>query len=190
MKLVLGLGNPGRKYERTRHNVGFDVVDAIAKVRSLPVPREKFRSLVQELTLNGQRVILLKPLTFMNLSGSVALAARDFYRVGNEDILVVCDDLNLPIAKLRMRLEGSAGGQKGLANIINRLGTEQIPRLRIGIGTPPGHWDPADYVLGKLGNDDKTEIDEAVGRAANAVLDWVEQGTEYCMNKYNGPPRP
>ena len=105
----------------------------------------------------------------------------------DQDLLVVCDDLNLAAAKLRIRSQGSAGGQKGLANIINRLGTEQIPRLRIGIGAPPDNWNAADYVLARLAAEEKAEIDEAVATAAKAVLDWVRQGTAYCMNKYNGP---
>ena len=190
MKLVLGLGNPSLKYERTRHNVGFEVIETIATKHSLPAPREKFRSLIREMSLGDQRVLLLKPLTFMNLSGAAALAARDFFHVDNEDILIVCDDLNLPVSRLRIRPDGTAGGQKGLADIIKRLGTEQIPRLRIGIGAPPENWDAADYVLGRFQKDEKPEMDEAVARAADAVHDWVRQGTEYCMNQYNAPTKP
>jgi len=188
MKLVLGLGNPGRRYEGTRHNVGFDVIVALASRYQLRAPREKHRSLVQSWGIGDDGALLMRPLTFMNLSGLAALSARDFFRTRAEEILVVCDDLNLPLGRLRMRSDGSAGGQKGLADIIRRLGSDQIPRLRIGIGTPPERWDSADYVLGRFDKQEKAEMELAVERASQTVTDWVKHGTEYCMNRYNQWP--
>jgi len=147
MKLVVGLGNPGRKYEGTRHNVGFDCLAKLAgRLPAAPV-KQKFQGELIEAEIGGERVLLLCPLTYMNLSGGSVLAARDFYKIKENDILVVCDDFHLPLAKLRFRAKGSAGGQKGLADILRRLGTENIARLRIGIGEPPPQWNVADYVL-------------------------------------------
>jgi len=129
--------------------------------------------------------LLLCPHTYMNLSGASVLLARDFYKIENEDLIVVCDDFNLPLAKLRFRAKGSSGGQKGLADVIRRLGTEAFPRMRIGIGPPPHEWDVADYVLSKFKKEDKQEIDSLISTAVMALGDWVEQSVDYCMNRYN-----
>ncbi len=185
MKLVVGLGNPGRKYEGTRHNVGFAVVGELAKRHAVGRPKEKFHGEVVEAELGGQKLLLLGPLCYMNLSGKSVLAARDYYSLANEDLLVVCDDLNLPLAKLRFRPGGSAGGHKGLLDIIAKLGTDEFPRLRIGIGAPPDHWDAADFVLGRFTEMEKPEMAQATASAADAVADWVVQGMALCMNRYN-----
>src|SRR5262245_60032113 len=145
MKLIVGLGNPGAQYNQTRHNVGFEVAARLAKQFGTSPPRGRFQGETVEATIAGQKVLLLTPLTFMNLSGASVLAARDFYKIEHPDILIVCDDFNLPLAKLRLRVKGTAGGQNGLANILERLGTEEIPRLRIGIGTLPPGRDAAGY---------------------------------------------
>lgn len=185
MKLIVGLGNPGKKYEGTRHNIGFEVVFAVAKRWSATERRAKFEGEWSEATIGGTRVGLLWPLTYMNLSGASVLAARDFFKVSADDLLVVCDDLSLPLGKLRFRAKGSAGGQKGLDDILRRLGSDQIPRLRIGIDpTPPG-WDAADYVLGKFTRDERVKVDEALDRATTAIDDWVKHGVAHCMNRYN-----
>jgi PTH1 family peptidyl-tRNA hydrolase len=186
MKLIVGLGNPGEQYRGTRHNVGFEVVGLLAKdFAAGGVPRARFQGEVLEATIRGHKSLLLTPLTYMNLSGDSVLAARDFYKIEHQDILIVCDDFNLPLAKLRMRASGTAGGQKGLEDIIRRLGTNEIPRLRIGIGQPPPGRDVAGYVLSRFTKDEQAEMQAATQRAAQAVADWVEHGIGYCMNTYN-----
>jgi PTH1 family peptidyl-tRNA hydrolase len=185
MKLVVGLGNPGRKYQGTRHNLGFAVLAELAKRLAVGRPKEKFHAELVEAELAGEKLVLLGPLTYMNNSGTSVVAARDYFTLANEDLLVVGDDLNLPLAKLRFRPGGSAGGHKGLADIIARLGTDEFPRLRIGVGSPPAQWDPTDFVLGHFTDEEKPEIARAVGSAADAVADWARQGIEFCMNRYN-----
>lgn len=185
MKLIVGLGNPGAKYQGTRHNVGFVVLAELAKQFSTSAPRAKFQGETSEGLIGSERVLLLTPLTFMNLSGASVLAARDFYKIETEDLLVICDDFNLPLAKLRFRGKGTSGGQKGLEDIIRRLGTDEFPRLRIGIGAPPPGRDVAGYVLSKFTNDEQPEIQAAITRATAAVATWVQQGVEHCMNQYN-----
>jgi len=185
VKLVVGLGNPGRKYEGTRHNVGFSVLDEVARRGKAGGPKSKFQAEVTELEYAGQKALLLWPHTYMNLSGASVLAARDFYKIESEDLLVVCDDFNLPLAKLRFRSEGSAGGQKGLADVIERLGTEQIPRLRIGVGPVPANWDPADFVLSRFIKQEQDLIEPVLTRAAEGVEDWLVHRIQDCMNKYN-----
>lgn len=185
MKLVVGLGNPGRKYHGTRHNVGFAVLAELA--RSLPTdrPRSKFQGELVEADLSGEKLLLLSPVTYMNRSGASVQAARDFFKLPNEAVLVICDDLNLPLAKLRFRARGSAGGQKGLADVIRKLGTDEFSRLRIGIGSPPEGWDATDYVLGRFNAEEKPEIERTVCEAAQAVTVWAREGIEHCMNQYN-----
>jgi PTH1 family peptidyl-tRNA hydrolase len=185
MKLIAGLGNPGRRYEGTRHNAGFAVVAEVARRWGAGRPKECFQGEALDVQCQGQKVLLLCPLTYMNHSGASVLAARDFYKLGNEDLLVVCDDLNLPVAKLRFRAQGSSGGQKGLADVIRRLGTEEFARLRIGIGAPPAGWDPVDYVLARFAPEELPAMEEAAKQAADAVGDWVREGIEFCMNRYN-----
>lgn len=188
MKLVVGLGNPGRKYEKTRHNVGFDVLDVIASRFMAAAPSVKFEGKLTEVSLGGIRTLLLWPQTFMNLSGTSLGKAKEFYRIADEDLLVVCDDFNLNLERLRFRAGGSSGGQKGLADIVRRLGTEEFSRLRIGVGPVPTSWDAADFVLGKFSKDEGPRIEMAIDRAADAVADWVASGTAFCMNRYNSSP--
>lgn len=185
MKLIVGLGNPGRKYQGTRHNVGFEVIQQLTRSEGERKFRNQFDSEMCTIGIRGQQVWLQMPQTFMNLSGSAVLAARDFYRVEHRDLLIVCDDFSLPLAQLRFRPSGSAGGQKGLNDILRRLGTGEIPRLRIGIGTPPPQWDKADYVLSRFSDQEHELIRDCIIQAANAVRDWVEHGIEFCMNRYN-----
>jgi len=185
MKLVVGLGNPGRRYEGTRHNVGYAVLRELARRFGSGTPKAKFHGEVMEAELAGHKALLLSPLTFMNNSGLSVQEAKGFYKVADEDLLVVCDDLNLPVARLRFRAKGSAGGQKGMEDIIRRLGSEEFARLRVGIGAPPEGWDWADYVLSKFSKEEIPEIEEVVGRAADAVALWAREGIEFCMNQYN-----
>jgi PTH1 family peptidyl-tRNA hydrolase len=187
MKLVVGLGNPGRKYQNTRHNVGYEVLVRVAGRHGAGPVTSRFEGeLVDFVGSDGEKVLLLSPLTYMNRSGQSVRAAVDFYKLPLSDLLVVCDDFSLPLARLRFRARGSAGGQKGLADIIRRVGSDQFARLRVGIGLPPPEWDPADYVLGRFSLQEREVIDEAQQRAACGVDDWLQHGTEYCMNKYNG----
>ena len=148
-------------------------------------PKARFHGEVVEADLSGQKALLLSPTTFMNLSGTSVQEAKSFYKLPNEDLLVLCDDLNLPVGKLRFRSRGSSGGQKGLEDIIRRLGTEEFSRLRIGIGAAPEGWDWADYVLSKFTPDELPVIEQAVGLAADAVAVWAREGIEFCMNQYN-----
>ena len=185
MKLIVGLGNPGRKYQGTRHNIGFEVVFEVAARNGVGNFRRKFKGEINELRLGETPALLLLPTTYMNLSGSSVLAARDFYQVPTDDVLVVCDDYNLSLAQLRFRARGSAGGQKGLADILRRLSTDEVPRLRFGVGAAPPHWDVADYVLSKFRKEEIDDVATAVKRAAQGVEDWIRCGTEYCMNNYN-----
>ena len=188
MKLVVGLGNPGRRYEGTRHNVGFLVVGELAKKGSrLPAgSKERFQGETADADLEGEKALLLTPTTYMNLSGASVLAARDFYKIPQEDLIVVCDDLNLPLAKLRVRADGSAGGQKGLEDIIRRLGTDEFTRLRIGIGAPPDGWTWPDFVLSKFTKEEIPAMEQAIARAVEAIVVWAREGVQTCMNRYNG----
>ncbi len=186
MKLVVGLGNPGRRYEGTRHNVGYIVVGELAKKYFASGPRNRFQGETAEADLDGEKTLLLTPTTYMNLSGASVLAARDFYKIPQEDLLVVCDDLNLPLAKLRVRAAGSAGGQKGLEDIIRRLGTDKFTRLRIGIGAPPDGWSWPDFVLSKFTKEEIPAMEQAVARAIEAIVVWTREGVQTCMDRYNG----
>jgi PTH1 family peptidyl-tRNA hydrolase len=185
MKLIVGLGNPGRKYQQTRHNVGFEVVDLLSRRYDLGRAKKKFKGKLNEAAIGGQNVLLLKPETFMNLSGSSVQLVRDFFQISNDDLLVVCDDFNLPLGQLRFRRGGSAGGQKGLSDILRLAGANDISRLRIGIGNPPAGWDVADYVLSQFRSDETQLISQAISKAVNGVADWVENDIGYCMNRYN-----
>lgn len=185
MKLVVGLGNPGRKYQATRHNVGFEVLARLARQHGKGTPKASFQGEVVDSDLAGERVLLLCPHTFMNKSGSSVVLARDFYKLNHEDLLVVCDDFNLPLAKLRFRARGSAGGQKGLEDIRRALGTDEFPRLRIGIGPVPTSWDAADFVLGKFSKEEREQIDVTIAEASDAVQAWATKGLSHCMNAYN-----
>ncbi len=185
MRLVVGLGNPGRKYSGTRHNVGFEVVAEVARRLGTEKPRARFDGEVAETRIAGEKLVLLCPATYMNRSGASVLAARDFYKLADDEILIVCDDINLPLAKLRIRVKGSSGGQKGLADVIRRLGTEELSRLRIGIGSPPEGWDAADYVLGRFTREEQAEVEPAIHRAADAAVVWAREGIDTCMNQFN-----
>jgi peptidyl-tRNA hydrolase, PTH1 family len=185
-KLVVGLGNPGSKYQATRHNIGFEVVDRLAQGGSGVTFARKFDGLIAETEIDFHRVLLLKPETFMNLSGRSVGQVMRFYQLGLADLLVVCDDLNLPLGKLRIRGGGSDGGQKGLRDISAQLGTDDYARLRLGIGQR-GEMDAADFVLSRFRSSERPPIDDALILAAQAVAVWVTQGLPAAMNRFNGP---
>lgn len=185
--LVVGLGNPGDQYEHTRHNVGFAVADELAERCRVPLQRLKFRALTNTVTLGGQKVLLMKPVTYMNLSGEAVREAAAFYKVPPEHILVLSDEVALPPGKLRVRTGGSAGGHNGLKNIIAHLGSDQFPRIRLGVGQKPHpDYDMADWVLGKPQGEDKKAVEAAVVRAADAVECLLAKGPEEAMNRFNG----
>jgi len=189
LKLVVGLGNPGPKYHGTRHNIGFDLVDRLAAGAGVDVFSRKFEGLIAEVEIDFRRVLLLKPDTFMNLSGrSVGQAVR-FHKLDLADVLVVCDDLNLPVGKLRFRKGGSDGGQKGLRDIAAHLGTQEFPRLRIGIGEPE-EGQAVDYVLGRFRGAERARIADSLILAQQAVAVWASQGADAAMNRFNGSAAP
>ena len=184
--LIVGLGNPGNQYENTRHNIGFMVLDALADKLDIPVQRLKFKALTNTAVLGGQKILLVKPVTYMNLSGEAVRPAADFYKVPADHILVISDDTALPPGKLRIRKNGSAGGHNGLKSIIQQLGTDQFPRIRVGVGEKPHpDYDMADWVLGKFQGEDKKAIDAAVKRACDAVECILSQGLDKGMNRFN-----
>jgi len=185
VKLLVGLGNPGRSYEGTRHNVGFDVLNILANRAGSPLRRARFQGETAQVTLRNCPALLLWPLTWMNLSGSSVLAARDFYKIDDCDILVLCDDFQLPNDTIRLRPSGSGGGQNGLADVLARLGGTSIPRLRIGIGPLPAGWKSADFVLGKFSRQEREAIAPLLERAADAAEEWVATGIQAAMNRYN-----
>lgn len=185
--LLIGLGNPGDKYENTRHNAGYMVVDEIGNRKNLPIQKLKYKALTNTTELGGQKVLVMKPVTYMNLSGEAVRQAADFYKIPAERILVISDDTALAIGKLRIRKNGSAGGHNGLKSIIQQLGTDQFPRLRVGVGEKPHpDYDLADWVLGHFTGQDKKDMDASVSRAADAVECLLSQGLDRAMNRYNG----
>ena len=185
--LLVGLGNPGTQYENTRHNVGFLVADELAERQNAPIQRLKFKALTNLLTISGEKVLVMKPVTYMNLSGEAVRQAVDFYKIPPERVLVVSDDTALAVGRLRIRKGGSAGGHNGLKNIIQHLGTDQFPRVRVGVGEKPHpDYDMADWVLGKFQGEDKKVIDWAVKRAADAVECLLKEGPDRAMNRFNG----
>jgi PTH1 family peptidyl-tRNA hydrolase len=184
MKMVVGLGNPGRRYEGTRHNVGFAVVDTLAEGPAASRFQSRFQADVAETTEGEHKVLLVKPETFMNLSGRCVRQAVDFYQLPLEDLLIVCDDINLPLGKLRFRARGTHGGHNGLRDIQNHLGTTAYSRLRVGVGAPPEEG-VVDYVLGRFRPSERPVIEEALATAVQAVLFWLEHGIEKSMNQYN-----
>jgi PTH1 family peptidyl-tRNA hydrolase len=186
MKLVVGLGNPGAKYRNTRHNVGYLVLAEIAARFPGSSPRAKFHGDMFDVRdATGETVLFLAPATYMNRSGLSVGEAANFYKIPADDILIVCDDLNLPIHKLRFRAEGSSGGQKGLADILRVLGTNKVPRLRVGIGQPPGQMDAVDYVLMNFTEKELPELAVTLKQAADAVQCWIAKGIGEAMNKFN-----
>lgn len=185
--LLVGLGNPGTQYENTRHNVGFLVADELAERQNAPIQRLKFKALTNLLTISGEKVLVMKPVTYMNLSGEAVRQAVDFYKIPPERVLVVSDDTALAVGRLRIRKGGSAGGHNGLKNIIQHLGTDQFPRVRVGVGEKPHpDYDMADWVLGKFQGEDKKAIDQAVKRAADAVECILAEGIDRGMSRFNG----
>ena len=184
MKCIVGLGNPGKMYEKTRHNVGFRVIDELIKRDNLKT-QNKFKSEIVQTTLNNVPVILVKPQTFMNLSGEAVRLVMDFYKINPKDILIIYDDLDLPVGKFRLREKGSAGGHNGIKDIIARTGTQDFLRVKIGVGEKPSGWDLADHVLGRMNKKEREDAEESFQEAVCAVELLVTGQTDKAMNDYN-----
>lgn len=184
MKLIVGLGNPGKEYEGTRHNSGFRVLDAFADMADVDFSREDFKGVYAKFKLDDEEIILFKPMTYMNLSGTAVQEIVHYFKIKTEDILVIFDDMAIKPGDLRLRMNGSSGGQKGMQNIIENLGTDQIKRIRVGIGEP--QYNAIDYVLGKPTGEQKQLIDSAIERASLAIREYLNHDFASAMSKYNG----
>lgn len=184
--LIAGLGNPGSKYENTRHNVGYRAIERLAHKHGLMFSKTESKAQIATGMIAGRRVLLAKPLTFMNISGNSVVPLAHFYKVEPDHLIVLCDDLDIPPGTLRIRKEGSSGGQNGLKHILERIGTQAVPRIRIGIGRPPGRMDPSDYVLSSWKGDEALLADEMIERAVNAVEIWMTEGIDMAMSRCNG----
>ena len=186
MYLIVGLGNPGKQYEHTRHNVGFDTIDILAERYGIRIDTKKQKALCGKGVIEGKRVILAKPQTFMNLSGESVRTLIDFYKIDEtEELIVIYDDISLEPGKIRIRKKGSAGGHNGIKNIIAQLGTQNFQRVKVGVGEKPKGWDLADYVLGHFSKEDRGLVDDALKRVAGAVELMVQGEVDQAMNQFN-----
>jgi len=185
MKCIIGLGNPGPKYEKTRHNVGFMVIDELLERHNWKLNKEKYKGSHTVERLNGEKLVLLKPLTFMNLSGDAVKPLMDYYNLSPEDIVVIYDDLDLPPGKIRLRQKGGHGGHNGMRSIIDHLGTKDFPRIRIGVGRPTGSKSVSDHVLSPFSKEESQDVTDSVKKAADACEDWLEDTFLGVMNEYN-----
>jgi len=185
LSVVIGLGNPGPRYENTRHNVGFDTVDLLSKKHNIYVTKVKHKALIGDGNIGGHRVLLVKPQTFMNLSGESVREIIEWYKVPVENIIIIYDDIDLPVGKIRIRPKGSAGTHNGMRSVIYQIQSEDFPRIRIGIDKPPQNWDLADFVLSKFSTDERKSVEEAIANAAEAVEVILNSGIDKAMNRYN-----
>ncbi len=185
MKLIVGLGNPGSRYEKTRHNIGFEVIDELALRNGVKLNESKFNGLYANIHKNGEKAILLKPLTYMNLSGESIRPMADYYKIPVENILIIYDDLDLPVGKIRLRQKGSAGGHNGIKSTIQHLGTPEFNRIRIGINRPPEGMKVPDYVLGRFSGDEWDHMQSVIQISADACEDWMEKSFPEVMNRFN-----
>jgi len=183
--MIVGLGNPGREYRDTRHNIGFMVIDRLAEKFAIKMSRVQNKAITGNGNWQGARIILVKPQTFMNLSGQAVTSLVRFYKIQNENLIVAHDDVDLPFGTIRMRPGGGSAGQKGIASIINLMGTQEFARLRMGVGRPPGRMDAAAYVLQSFTEKDKEILDPFLDRAVEAVDCFIQSGLETAMNRYN-----
>ncbi len=186
-KLIIGIGNPGKKHYNNRHNVGFMILDLLANELGFEFTRRQFKALVTDGSFNGSKLILAKPQTFMNHSGRSVGSLTRFYRIPYSDMLVVYDDLDLPPGTMQLRPAGGSAGHNGMRSIFDNLGTQAFPRLRIGIGRPPGRMDPADYVLQDFNSDDQPLLEIALKRAVDCVRLYIHEGIQAAMTKFNSP---
>ena len=186
MYIIAGLGNPTKEYDNTRHNIGFAAIDALADKYGISVSDVKNKALMGKGVINGNKVMLLKPLTYMNLSGEAIRAAVDYYKIDEKsELIVIYDDISLDVGQLRIRKKGSAGGHNGIKNIIAMTGTQNFMRIKVGVGEKPKGWDLADYVLGRFSTEDRAKVEEAIGHAMDAAVLMMQGEVDKAMNDYN-----
>ena len=185
MYVIEGLGNPDKKYEMTRHNMGFRIIDALAGRHGISLTEQKHKGLIGKGVINGEKVILVKPLTYMNLSGECIRPVCDYYKVDAKDCIVAFDDISLDPGRIRIRKKGSAGGHNGIKSIIAHLGTDAFPRLKFGVGDKPKQMDLADYVLGRFNREDEVIVSDGINKACEAIECMISDGYDAAMNKYN-----
>ncbi|MBM4765311.1 aminoacyl-tRNA hydrolase [Bacillus sp. B15-48] len=185
MKLIVGLGNPGKQYEKTRHNIGFEVIDVLSERFEIPLSQAKFKGIFGAGFVKGEKVILLKPLTYMNLSGEAVGAVMNYYDIELKNLLVIYDELDLPTGRIRLRQKGSAGGHNGMKSIISHTGSQEFKRIRVGISRPQNGMSISDYVLGRFSQEEQLDMQEAVKNAADACESWFDMSFLQVMNKYN-----
>ena len=186
MYLIAGLGNPGKQYEATRHNMGFDTIDCLVETHNVPQGGVKFNAMYGKGIIGGEKAILMKPLSYMNLSGGPIQEMSGYFKIDPEtELIVIYDDIDLEPGQLRIRKQGSAGGHNGIKDIIRQLGTEKFLRIKVGVGAKPKGWDLADHVLGRFSTEDRKLVDEAIEKAAKAVDIMISQGVDAAMNEYN-----
>lgn len=185
MYLIIGLGNPEEEYSKTRHNMGFNTINNLAKKYNIEINKNKFQGLYETATIEGQKVVLIKPQTYMNLSGNCVKEFVDFYKIENENILVIYDDMDIEPGTIKIRKKGSAGGHNGMKSIIRMLGTEEFSRIRIGIGRPEHNGDEINYVIGAIPDEEIPKLDEGTEKAKEAVIEILRNGIDSAMNKFN-----
>lgn len=185
MYLIIGLGNPEEEYSKTRHNMGFNTINKLAKKYNIEINKNKFQGLYETATIEGQKVVLIKPQTYMNLSGNCVKEFVDFYKIENENILVIYDDMDIEPGTIKIRKKGSAGGHNGMKSIIRMLGTEEFSRIRIGIGRPEHNGDEINYVIGAIPDEEIPKLEEGTEKAKEAVIEILRNGIDSAMNKFN-----
>ena len=185
LSVIIGLGNPGPRYENTRHNVGFDTIDRLSKKHNIAITKIKHKAIIGDGNIEGRRVLLVKPQTFMNLSGESVREIVEWYKVPVKNIIIIYDDIDLPVGKIRIRPKGSAGTHNGMRSVIYQIQSEDFPRIRIGVNKPPQGWDLADFVLSKFSADERKDVEDAIENAADAVEVILKSGIDKAMNRYN-----
>lgn len=185
MYLIIGLGNPEEEYSKTRHNIGFNTINKLAQKYNIKITKTKYEGLYETTTIEGKKVILIKPQTYMNLSGNCVKQFVDFYKVEKENILVIYDDMDIETGTIKIRKKGSAGGHNGMKSIIQMLGTEEFPRIRIGIGRPEHNGDEINYVIGTIPKEEIPKLEEGTEKAKEAIIEILKNGIDKAMNKFN-----
>jgi PTH1 family peptidyl-tRNA hydrolase len=185
MYLIIGLGNPEQEYSKTRHNMGFNTINKIAQKYNIDINKNKFQGLYENIIIEGKKAILIKPQTYMNLSGNCVQEFANFYKIEKENIIVIYDDMDIDAGQIKIRKKGSAGGHNGMKSIIQRLGTEEFPRIRIGIGRPKHNGDEINYVIGAIPEEEIPKLDEGVEKAKEAIIEILKNGIDSAMNKFN-----
>ena len=186
MYLIVGLGNPEKEYANTRHNMGFNVIDILSKKLNIKLDKLKFKALYGQGKLNDEKVLLVKPQTYMNLSGEAIIAIKNFYKISNENTVVIYDDIDLPIGEIRIKKHGSSGTHNGMKSVIQNLGTEEFPRIRIGIGKPEEKENLINYVIKKMPKEEKEKLDKSIETASEGTIKIIEKGIDIAMNEFNG----